>query len=149
MELSRLGIESKWPRLQLQHRRIIKTHCTELEIESTPPQWQADSSTHCITARTPENSVFVFVFFFFRGEPKAYLCSQARGWIGAAAEAAPQPQQCEIWATSVTYTTTHDNAGSLTHGGRSGIEPESSWILVGFITTEPWQELLKIQFCSN
>ena len=26
---------------------------------------------------------------------------------------------------------------------RPGPEPESSWVLVGFVTTEPWQELLK------
>ena len=31
---------------------------------------------------------------------------------------------------------------SLTHWARPGIEPESSWILVGFVTTEPQQELL-------
>ena len=43
---------------------------------------------------------------------------------------------------SVTYTTAHDNARSLTHSARPGIEPTSSWILVRFISTEPQQELL-------
>ena len=35
-------------------------------------------------------------------------------------------------SASATYTTVHGNAGSLTHGVRPGIEPASSWILVGF-----------------
>ena len=42
----------------------------------------------------------------------------------------------------MTYTTAHSNAGSLTHWVRPGIEPTSSWVLVGFITAEPQQELL-------
>ena len=45
----------------------------------------------------------------------------------------PQPQQLWIWAASVTYTTAHDNAGSLTHWARPGIRPASLWILVGSI----------------
>ena len=51
-------------------------------------------------------------------------------------------KQCRIWATSVTYTTALSSAGSLTHRARPGIEPVSSWILIGFITSEPQQELL-------
>ena len=47
-----------------------------------------------------------------------------------------------IPAGSVTYTAAHRNAGSLTHGLRPGIKPASSWILVGFVTIEPQQELL-------
>ena len=42
-------------------------------------------------------------------------------------------------ATSVIYTTAHGYARS--HGARPGIEPESSWMLVGFITTGPQWEL--------
>ena len=53
----------------------------------------------------------------------------------------PQPQQCEIQATFVTYTTVHGNTESLTHWARLGIEPASSWILVGLITAEPQREL--------
>ena len=45
-----------------------------------------------------------------------------------------QPQQHKIQATSMTYTTAHDNAGSLSHWAKPGIEPASSWILAGFIT---------------
>ena len=46
----------------------------------------------------------------------------------------PQPQQCQICITSVTYTAAYGNAGSLTHWARPGIEPASSWTLVGFLT---------------
>ena len=35
------------------------------------------------------------------------------------------------------YTTAHGNAESLIHLVKPGIEPASSWILVGFVTTEP------------
>ena len=44
----------------------------------------------------------------------------------------PQPQQLRIGAASVTYTTAHSNARSSTHWARPGIEPKSSWMLVGF-----------------
>ena len=52
-----------------------------------------------------------------------------------------QPQQCQIQATSSTYTMAHENTGSLTHWVRPGIKPVSSRVLVRFITTEPQQEL--------
>ena len=39
------------------------------------------------------------------------------------------------------YTTAQGNTGPLTHWERPGIQPASSWILVGFVTNEPWQEL--------
>ena len=46
-----------------------------------------------------------------------------------------EPQQCQIQASSVTYTTVHGNArSSLTHWARPGIETSSSWIL----TTSSW-----------
>ena len=63
----------------------------------------------------------------------------------------PQPQQSQIWGLSAAYTTAHGNAGSLTHWAWPGIEPMSLWILVGFITTEPWQELCILLFwnCEN
>ena len=55
----------------------------------------------------------------------------------------PEPQPHQIWAaSSSTYTTAHSNAWSLTHWLRPGIEPTTSWFLVGFISEAPWQELL-------
>ena len=66
-----------------------------------------------------------------RGAPAAYGSSQARGQTGAAATS--QPQQCQVRAASDTYTTACSNTGSLTHWARPGVEPTSSWMLVGFL----------------
>ena len=52
-------------------------------------------------------------------------------------QAAPQPQQRRNQAVSSTYTTAHDNAGSLTHRVRPGLESTTSWFLVGFISAAP------------
>ena len=46
----------------------------------------------------------------------------------------PQQQQCGIPVTSATCTSAHGSTGSLTHWVGLGIEPKSSWMLVGFIT---------------
>ena len=54
----------------------------------------------------------------------------------------PQPQKCQIWATSATYTTACGNARSLTHWVGPGIEPEFSWMLVRFVSAEPQQQLI-------
>ena len=42
---------------------------------------------------------------------------------------------------SVIYTTPHGNTGCLTHWARPGIEPSTSWFLVGFISAVPKWEL--------
>ena len=39
------------------------------------------------------------------------------------------------------HTAARGNVRSLTHWARPGIEPTSSWILVGLITVEPQREL--------
>ena len=59
--------------------------------------------------------------FLFRAAPAAHGSSQARGLIGAAAAA-------------YTIATACDNAGSLTHWAKLGVEPASLRILVGFLT---------------
>ena len=41
----------------------------------------------------------------------------------------------------MTYATTRGNSRSSTHWARPGIEPITSWFLVGLLTTEPRQEL--------
>ena len=52
---------------------------------------------------------------------------------------------------SYVYNLHHSsaNAGFLTHWVGLGIKPASSWILVGFIITEPQQELWRIHFWRN
>ena len=51
-----------------------------------------------------------------------------------------------MWAVSVTYTTAHGNARSLTHWARPGIKPVSSLMVVRFITAEPRWEVLNYLF---
>ena len=41
----------------------------------------------------------------------------------------------------MTYTIAHGNARSLTHWVRPGIQSASSWMLVKFVSSEPWWEL--------
>ena len=53
----------------------------------------------------------------------------------------PQPQQCMMQAVSVTYTTAPSKARSPTHWARPGIEPASTCILVGFVSTALQWEL--------
>ena len=65
----------------------------------------------------------VFFFFFFFGGGVVFLGLYLRHMevprLGVKSELfcqpTPQPQQRQIQAASVTYTTAHDNAGSLTH----------------------------------
>ena len=78
---------------------------------------------------------FLLLFCFFRAIPVVYRNTQeARGQIGAAATCLPpQAQQCQIWATSVTYTTHHTQLTAtpdlLTQWAKPGMEPTSLWIL--------------------
>ena len=89
---------------------------------------------------------FLFSFLFFllcRATPEAYGGFQARGLIGAttAASLHHSSEQQRIQAASSTHTIAHSNAGSLTHWAEPGIEPATSWFLVGFVSTEPRREL--------
>ena len=68
-----------------------------------------------------------------QGSNQSYICRPT-----------PQPLQCQIRASSVTYTTVYGNARSLTYWARPAIKSASSWILVGLVTTEPQQEIPRI-----
>ena len=91
----------------------------------------------------------LFVCLLFRATLEAYRSSQDRGQIGAAAAGlCHSHSNSKVQATSATYTIAHDNAGSLTHRARPGIEPTSSWILVGFATLRatigtPWRGIVE------
>ena len=77
----------------------------------------------------------LFFFLLFMAVPTVYGSSHAGGQGSNRSYSCwpmPQPQQWRIQAVSVTYTPAHSNARSLTHWARPGIEPASSWILVGF-----------------
>ena len=99
-------------------------------------------------------SILYFTFFFFyfflfychfRATHMTYGSSRSRSQIRAATVRLGS-QQCQIWATSVTYTTASGNAESLTHWVRPGVEPASSWILVGFLTC--WARVGTPRLCS-
>ena len=80
------------------------------------------------------NFLSFFFFFCFLGlYPRDREVSRLGIKLEPQLPAVPQPQQCGIRATSATYTTAHGNAGSLTHWARPGIEPATSWFLVGFV----------------
>ena len=38
---------------------------------------------------------------------------------------------------SATYTKAQGNAGSLSHCAKPGVKPDTLWLLVEFVTTEP------------
>ena len=70
-----------------------------------------------------------FLFFlFFRATPAAYGSPR----LGA-----------ELELQLPAYAIPHGNAESPTHWVRSGIEPKSSQIPLGFVTAEPWREFHK------
>ena len=74
---------------------------------------------------------FFFFFLLFRAAPTAYESSQARGQIrDAAASLHHSSRQPQILKTL----------------SKAGFKPESSQILVGFLTTEPQQELPDLGF---
>ena len=71
---------------------------------------------------------FALLFLLFRTAPTAiwkFISSGSKQSYSC--QPTPQPRQHRIWTTFVTYTTAHGNVGSLTHWGRLGIEPETSW----------------------
>ena len=92
-------------------------------------------------------SFFFSVFCLFRATPTAYGGSQARGPIRATAAGLCQShsnarsEPC-LWPT----TTALGNAGSASHWARPGIEPETSWFLVRFVSDAPQRELLLLLF---
>ena len=97
-------------------------------------------------------NIIVWSFFcvrvcFLRATPMAYGNFQARGRIGAvAASLYHSHSNNRSKPHPTTYTTTYRNGRSLTHWARPGMEPESSWILVGFFTASLPQELLSDLF---
>ena len=59
--------------------------------------------------------------------------------LPAYATATAMPDQ----VASVTYTTAHGNARSLTPWARPVIKPSTSWFLVGFVSAAPRREVLQ------
>ena len=100
--------------------------------------WIIRASAYCDNKWKLENKYIKNIYFFCLFEGFTHSIWFPR--LGAESPA-PQPQQCQIWAVSVTYPTAHGNTGSLTHWVRPGIEPATSWFPVGFVSAVPRQEL--------
>ena len=109
----------------------------------TAPNWENEISLQNYRKSTNskgENSFFLtFIFLLFRVRhmevPRLGVQSKPH------CQPTSQPQQCRIWATSVTYTFAHGNGGSLTNWVRSGIKPSTSRFLVRFVSSVPQWEL--------
>ena len=84
-----------------------------------------------------------FLFFFCLLGPYPWHMEVPRLGVesGLATAAGLHHSHNNVGSTSSTYTTAHRNTRSLTHWARPGIDPASSWILVGFISAAPQWEL--------
>ena len=77
--------------------------------------------------------VFFFFGLFFSWVVFLFVCFSIwkfPGWgsnWSCSCQSTPQPQQCQIWDTSMTYTVSHGNAKSLTHWARSGSNAHPHW----------------------
>ena len=84
--------------------------------------------------------LFVCLFLLFRATPEAYGGSQGRGWIWTTAASLyhshTKSKLCLLPTAQLMATT-----GSLTHRARPGMEPATSWILVGLVSAAPQWEL--------
>ena len=92
-----------------------------------------------------KNVIWGFFFLSFLGPHQKFSCQGLN--LSYSCMPIPQPQQCQIWAMSVTHTTAHGYTRSLTHWAGPGIKAASSWILIEFIISESQWELLLMHFC--
>ena len=88
--------------------------------------------------------VWYIFFYLFRATPMYMEAPRLGVKSSYSCQPMPQPQQHQIQASSVTYTTAPGSTGSLTHWARAGIEPTTSWFPVGFVSDAQWWELLSL-----
>ena len=112
------------------------------------PKWDCDSYLYFVKGVWGGVFVLFCFLFYFRAEPVAYGSSRAKGWIGGAAadlhhSHSNARSELWLWLTPQLMAT----LDPLTHWAGPGIEPPSSWIPVGFVTTEPQGEFRVWGFC--
>ena len=89
-----------------------------------------------------EEQKFLNVFVFLGLQP--WHMEVPRLGLNRSSSCQSMPQPLQIRGASATHTRAYGNAGSLTHWARAGIEPMSSWVLVGFFAAEPQWELQEV-----
>ena len=99
-------------------------------------QYASGAAVKTNKKKKQKHLVKLYTFFFlsfclFRAAPSANGGSQAREPVGA---------------TAARLHHSHSNTGSLTHWSRPGIEPATSWFVVGFVSTAPGQALQIVHF---
>ena len=119
------------------------THWERPGIESATLWFSVGFVNHWATTGTPKktylkNFLFFSFFFFFGHAFGMWKCPGQGSNQSCSCRPTPKPQQHQIWAASVTYTTAQGNARSLTHWMRPGIKPVSSWMLVRFVICFHW-----------
>ena len=79
-----------------------------------------------------EQEISIFFFFLIF---RAHLWHMEIPGLGVLLDAPkPQPQQCQLWAASATYTAASGNTRPLTHWSRPGSEPHPQGHYVRFLT---------------
>ena len=95
------------------------------------------------------NFLFLFSFSFLGPHPQHMEVP----WWGVESELHILVYATATATWDLAHTTAQGNTGSLTHWARPEIKTVSSWILVGFITTEPQWEfptcVLSVLICVN
>ena len=79
---------------------------------------------------------------------KKKLCIYVAFWRATCLASGSSPAKGAIGAPAASIHHSHSNTGSLSHWARPGIEPTSSWIVVGLITAQPQWELLSLAFLT-
>ena len=93
------------------------------------PNFDSHKNTRYVLYGSNIHSIFFF-FFFLRATPVAYGSFQARGPIGAAAEAYATAIATPDLSHLCNLHTAHSNARSLTHWAQPGIEAASGLLLL-------------------
>ena len=119
----------------------LATLMTKVSWMSSSPKCPPFSHPHHLLQH---ELIYLFILLF-RATSTAYGSSQARDLIRAVAaglcrshsNARSKPRR----QPTLELTTAHHNTRSFTHWARPGIEPVTSWFLVGFVSTAPQREL--------
>ena len=113
---------------------ILKGECgwqTTASTTQSPPQL---SPSYC-------DSFFLSFVFFFRATPMAYGSSQTRGLIRDAAFSTATATQDPSHIFDLHHSSWQFRILNLLSEARD--KTASSWILIGFVTAEPWGKLLQ------